>query len=118
MMTYNIGQVLIVEHDVQVDTFRGEGKLIKAGTRRYVGADTKRKFVHYLNGNMQPLGDDAKIEGYSTTGLADWIFQTLRFKVPLCAMMDDYDLSESDFTEAIADALEELGMYDHTGNRN
>lgn len=33
-------------------------------------------------------------------------------------MLEEYEETKEKFIEDISDSLEELGMYDHTGNRN
>lgn len=39
-------------------------------------------------------------------------------RIPLDEMLDGYDETPESFKECVADALEELGMYDNTGNRS
>lgn len=61
------------------------------------------------------------MSGYSTPGLASFIFTYLcRNVCGFSEMLEEWedDITEDYIKENIADALEELGMYDHTGNRS
>ncbi len=111
---YGIGQMLQYENDEEVERCFGKKELIKKGTRVFAGADG---FCHYLNGNMQKFAD-VKIEGYSVSGLSEWIYIFLRNRFEIDEMLDNYEQEPSDFKEEIMNALEELGMYDHIGNRS
>lgn len=113
---YNIGQVLTANKDIETEMFSGEKSIIKKGTKTYIGADN---FAHYLDGTIQPLSENAEVKGYSVTGLADFIWLHIRNNTPINEdMLEDYDESPECIKEAIIDALEELGFYDHTGNRS
>lgn len=113
---YNIGQMLTANKDIEVEMLFGEKRIIKKGTRIYIGANN---FAHYTDGTIQPLGENAEVSGYSVTGLADFIWLYIRNNTPINEdMLEDYDESPECVKEAIMDALEELGFYDHTGNRN
>ncbi len=114
MSKYNIGEIIIYKEDTELEGVFGTMKKIKAGTKVYVGAD---KFAHYLNGMIQPLGECNK-EGYSVKGIADWVYMWLSAQLPIDEFLDDYEISEVEFKEHIEDALEELGMWDNTGNRS
>jgi lipoate-protein ligase A len=114
MKKLNIGQVLAHKEDIEFEGFLGSKKLIKAGTKVYVGAD---KFAHYLNGIIQPLGECNK-EGYSVKGIADWVYMWVSARLPIDEFLDSYEISKAEFKEHIEDALEELGMWDNTGNRS
>ena len=73
--------------------------------------------VIYENTDIQPLPEGAEIEGYSTVGISEWLYSWLRRSIPLKDMLEDYEVSKDDFLNEIQTALEELGMYDNTGNR-
>lgn len=78
-------------------------------------------FVRYPDGSIQKLGDDIEVSGYSTEGLASFIYNYLCQNVyGFSEMLEEWedDVTEDYIKENIADALEELGMYDHTGNRS
>lgn len=116
---YNIGQILTYTQDVK--TYRALSdtlEIIKKGTKIIVGADG---FVRYPDGSIQKLGDDIEVSGYSTEGLASFIYNYLCQNVyGFSEMLEEWedDVTEDYIKENIADALEELGMYDHTGNRS
>lgn len=113
MEKYNIGQRLIVNEDVEREGCFGTKGILRKGTRMYVGAD---KFIHFLDTSMMPT--TTPIEGYSVKGIAEFVYEMLSRELPLDDMLDDYDLEPVELKIKIADALEELGFYDHTGNRS
>jgi hypothetical protein len=115
---YNIGQELVVKEDIEQEMCFGTKKVRKKGTKLYVGADSNIKAAHYLNADIQVFSDDTIIEGFSVEGIAEWIYQLVSNRLPLDDMLEDYDESPENFKECVADALEELGMYDNTGNRS
>lgn len=113
---YNIGQTLTSQQDIEIERCLGTKDVIKKGAKVYIGAD---KFAHHADGTIQPLGNNAEIKGYSVTGLADFIWNYIKTDTPI----DKYSLEEYGETpdcikNAIMDALEELGFWDHTGNRS
>lgn len=116
---YNIGHILTYTQDVK--TYRALSdtpEIIKKGTKIIVGADG---FVRYPDGSIQKLGDDIEVSGYSTEGLASFIYNYLCQNVyGFSEMLEEWEdgVTEDYIKENIADALEELGMYDHTGNRS
>ena len=113
---YNIGQILTANKDIEIERCFGTKDIIKKGTRIYIGADN---FAHHRDGTMQPLGDNTEVKGYSVSGLADFIWLYIRNYTPVNEyVLEDYDETPNCVKNAIMDALEELGMYDHTGNRN
>lgn len=115
MGKYNIGQIFTCEEDMELEGVFGKKKKVKKGTKAYIGADN---FAHYSNGMLQPLGNVYKPEGYSVKGIADWVYMWLSAQLPIDEFLDDYEISKVEFKEHIEDALEELGMWDNTGNRS
>lgn len=116
MDKYNIGQILTIKEDMELEkALSGNKTKVKAGTKIYVGADG---YAHYLNGMLQPLGEGVKPEGYSVEGIADWLYMWVSRQLPLDEFLDDYEIPKEEFKEHISDALEELGMWDNTGNRS
>lgn len=112
---YNIGQVLTVSKDTEIERALGAKEVLKKGTKIYIGADN---FAHYRDGTIQPLGD-TEVKGYSVSGLAELIWLYIRNNTPVDeSLLEGYDETPDCVKEAIMDALEELGMYDHTGNRS
>lgn len=113
---YNIGQTLTTGKDIEVEMCYGEKSIIKKGIKICIGAD---HFAHFMDGTVQPLGKNAEVRGYSVIGLADFIWRYIRNNTPINEdMLEDYDESPQCVKEAIMDALEELGFYDHTGSRS
>lgn len=117
-MKYNIGQKITLAKTIESKSIFGEKSLpVKKGTEMYVGADKNLPQVLLADGNIMLLPKDTEIEGYSVTGIADWIFAWLCRHTDLECMLEEYENSCDDFKEEIANALEELGMYDNTGNK-
>lgn len=114
MDKYNIGQIITCKEDMELEGVFGKKTKVKKGTKVYIGADN---FAHYLNGMLQPLGE-SKVEGYSVEGIADWVYMWVSKNLPLDDFLDEYEISDEEFKEQIEDALEELGMWDNTGNRS
>lgn len=113
---YNIGQILTANKDIEIERCLGTRDIIKKGTQIYIGADN---LAHHRDGTIQPLGDNTEVKGYSVSGLADFIWLYIRSYTPINEdVLDDYDETPDCVKNTIMDALEELGMYDHTGNRN
>lgn len=116
---YGIGQILVFTEDVPTRRALSDTvETIKKGTKVIVGAD---RFVRYPDGSVQKIDDDIEITGYSTQGLASFILNYLCNNIcGFSEMLEEWeeDITEHCITENIADALEELGMYDHTGNRS
>lgn len=106
-----IGEVFIAKEDIEL-----ENKTVKKGEKVYIGADC---FAHHRDGTIQWLEDNAEVKGYSVSGLADFIWLYIRNFTPIDEnILEDYDETPDCVKEAIMDALEELGFYDHTGNRS
>jgi hypothetical protein len=111
---YSIGQILTYTQDVETHRALSDTpEIIKKGTKVIVGADG---FVRYPDGSIQKLGDNIEVSGYDTQGLASFIYNYLcRNTCGFSEMMEEWedDITEESLKEHIADALEELGMYDH-----
>lgn len=111
---YAIGQKLVFTEDAKIEKAFGEKEIIKKGTRIFVGAD---RFAHHLNGYLQPISEDSEVKGFSVNGIAEWLYEYLNRDYYLEEMLGGNGTTKEEFMESIADALEELGMYDATGNR-
>ena len=61
---------------------------------------------------IQPLGEDAIVEGYDVEGLAEFLYLWLRTHFNIDEMLEGYDDTEKDFIECIAETLEEIGFYE------
>jgi len=113
---YGIGQELETTKDIEMKKLLSEKTVaIKKGTKVFVGADG---YLHYLDGGIQKLPSGIGAEGYSVTGIAEWIYMWISSRLPLDEFLDDYDIEVKEFKGQIEDALEELGMWDSTGNRS
>lgn len=113
---YNIGQNLAARKDLELEGIFGEKKTVKKGTKIYIGADN---LAHHRDGTIQPLGENTEVKGYSVSGLADFIWGYIRNFTPIDEdVLEEYEETPDCVKSAIMDALEELGFYDHTGNRN
>lgn len=112
---YNIGQILTAKENIELDGCLGTKKTVKKGAKIYIGADN---FAHRRDGTIQPFGENTDFKGYSVSGLADFIWLYIRnFTLVDENVLENYDETPDCVKEAIVDALEELGFYDHTGNR-
>lgn len=110
---YSIGQILTYTQDVEAHkVLSDKSEVIKKGTKIIVGADG---FVRYPDGSIQKLSDDIEVSGYSTEGIASFILNHLCcHSYGFSEMLEEWneDITEESLKEHIADALEELGMYD------
>lgn len=117
MEKYNIGQILTLTEDMEVGgQLSGDKAVLKKGTRGWVGASTKHPMLYLQNGKILLLDRDAVIEGFSVKGLAEWIYNKMLFYFPLAEFFEDYDIEKQEFLDTIAEAMEELDMYDDMGN--
>ena len=100
---YNIGQRINA-----IDTKQTDGGSAGKITNAYIGADS---MIHFHSGNTQPLKVGSVIQGYSTSGLADFIWLYLRNYTPVNeSVLSAYDVGPECVKEAIMDALDELGF--------
>ena len=120
MIKYNIGQMLTLSKDVELQGMLSDSKKVKKkGTKLFIGADKKLPMAMFLDGDINLLDkENTEIDGYSVDGLSEYIYIWLENRFPIGEMLEDYDGTKKEFKEVIADALEELGMYDNTGNRS
>lgn len=107
MENYKIGQILTSDHDVEMELgLSGKKVIIPKGNKVIIGAD---KLGHHIrDGRFQPLQEDAIVEGYDTTGLAEYLYICLRNHLPLDEMMENYDLIKQDIVDSIEEALDEI----------
>lgn len=107
MTDYKIGQMLTASKDIELEGFLGNKKVVKKGTKIWIGAD---KFAHYQDGSIQCLSEDSTVKGYDTEGIAERIFLQLSAHFPLEDFCEEYEVDSEDIKEAIEWALDELGM--------
>ena len=126
MEKINIGQRLILTEDMHLEAGLSQTPVvIKKGTVLFTGADGN--WFYMLNGKMVMIDkDDFEVSnGFSVTGLAEWIYQRISNIWNIDEMLEEQaDYEETGLPEQverfkrdIGDALEELGFYDYTGNR-
>ena len=107
--TYRIGQIFVFKSPQRIErAISGEHVDIPKGTRCIIGGD--RLAHHFGSGLMQPLAQDATVEGISPEGLAEWIYHYMRNEWPLEEMLDNYGETAKSFKSAIVDALGEMGI--------
>ena len=117
MEKFNIGQELVLKEDMETKGAFGTKKLRKKGTKLYVTASKKPTMAMYPNGDIQII-DGAELDGFSVVGISEFLYRYLEREFPIDEFLEGYDIEEKEFKEAIEDGLEELGMYDNTGNRS
>ena len=108
-MKYKVGQILTSNTEVVVEkALSGEKVIIPKGNKIIIGAD---KLAHHIrDGMIQPLADDSKVDGYDSTGLAEYIFTCLKTHLPIDEWIEDYEISENEIIEEIECALDEIGL--------
>ena len=115
MVNFKVGEMMTLYADVELKDFLGNKTLEKKGTRIWVGADG---LAHYQNGSIQPLPENATVNGYDDRGITERIFTQLKTDFPLlekfCIKYKDKDgiriISSEDIKESIKYALYELGI--------
>ena len=108
-LKFKYGQVLVANQDVEVISIDGEKDIIKKGSKAVIGFDGI--MLHY-NGYTQGFSDEIKIEGISPSGIAEYLTDYLKAKFPLREMLEDFDLNEEEFGQAIFEAFEEIGLFE------
>lgn len=108
MTKYKIGQILVSDTAVEVETaLSGEKVIIPKGNKVIIGADN---LAHHIRTCMiQPLGD-ADVEGYDCEGLAEFLYLWLKTYLPMNDMLEDYDINPNDFIREIEVAFCEIGL--------
>ena len=108
-MKYKVGQILTSNTDVVVEkALSGEKVTIPKGNRIIIGAD---KLAHHIrNGMIQSLANDAEVEGYDASGIAEYIYICLKAHHPVDEWMEDYEISKDHIVEEIECALDEIGV--------
>lgn len=107
MADYKIGQILTSTKDVEIEkALSGDKIKIPKGNKVIIGAD---KLAHHIrNGFIQSLAEGSTVEGYDTTGIAEYLYITLRNHLPLDEMMEDYEVDKQEIIDEIECALDEI----------
>lgn len=109
MSVVKIGQIIESKVETKVEkALSGEVVTIPKGNKVIIGADG---FAHHLkDGMIQPLGEDMEIKGYDAAGIAKYLYDRLGNCFAIDEMLENYDLSESDFVEEIEYCLDDIGF--------
>ena len=95
MADYKIGQILTSTEDVEIEkALSGEKVKIPKGNIR--------------NGFIQPLAEGLTVEGYDTTGIAEYLYIVLRNHLPIDEMMEGYEITKQEIINEIECALDEI----------
>lgn len=108
-MEYRVGQILTSKKELVIESaISGTKTTVPKGNKIVIGADG---FAHHIRGGyIQPLGEDAKVEGYDTNGLAEYLYLHLCKEFEINDMLDSYDETKERFIEEIEYALSEIGF--------
>ena len=105
MADYKIGQILTSTEDVEIEKALS-GEKVKIPKGNNIGAD---KFAHHIrNGFIQPLAEGLTVEGYDTTGIAEYLYIVLRNHLPIDEMMEGYEITKQEVIDEIECALDEI----------
>lgn len=108
MTEYKIGQIITSNREwIAEKAISGEKVIIPKGNKIIIGADGLAH--HIRNGMIQPLGN-ATVKGYDTQGIAEYLTTRLKFHLPISEMLDDYDITKTEFQEELEYALDEIGL--------
>lgn len=107
MDVYRVGQILVSKKKHTIETCMGNELTIPKGNKVIVGADG---YGHHLtSGLIQSLGD-AKVEGYDTEGIADFLWERLSARFPTDEWIAGWDLTDAMILDVIECALDDLGF--------
>lgn len=105
-ITLKIGQIIKVPRDYELEGYFGTTRTIKASTQAWIGIDGT---IRHLNGTIEtPADGEFKVSGYDNEGLAQRILWQLKKDLPLREILEDYELTEKDVTDAIEWALDDI----------
>ena len=120
MKRLNIGEMVRLNKDISCTAILSDTEVaIKKGTEMFVTAGPPHFFKTFSGKEIEIDPNHTEVtSGFSVNGIAEWLYRHLAYEFPIKDMLEDNDLDKEEFKRCIADALEELGMYDHTGNRS
>ena len=105
---YRIGQILVAKEELEIEKISGEKVTIPKGNKIIIGAD---KLAHHIkNGFIQPLQDNAKVEGYDKEGLSEYLYLYLRNHFEIDELLENYDDTKEHFVEELVEALDNIGF--------
>lgn len=108
-MIYKIGQILTTTEDKEVErALSGEKVIVPKGSKVIIGADN---LAHHLrDGSIQPLAKTDKIEGYDTSGLAEYLTQVIVNRILPADCLEEYEITKKDIQNEIEYALDDIGF--------
>jgi len=109
-MTYKIGEEIRFSEGFEINgALSGNTLTVKEGDRGYLDS---RGNVHYTTGQargkIQSMKNEIEVKGYDYENIAKMIFKRLKNQFNLIEFLDDYDISERDFTEEIEEVLSDI----------
>ena len=107
MADYKIGQMLTVSKDIELEGFLGNKKLVKKGTKIWIGADG---LAHYQDGTIQSLSENSTVKGCDAKGITERILLQLKADLSFDEMCDEHEIDFGVIRDSIQYALEELGI--------
>lgn len=109
VVSLRMGEILVAKENLTAEVEGSKRKeIISKGSMAIIGFD---KRLHHYNGNTSSLDEEAvKLEGYCASGLASYICDKLKTKIPLEDMLESYEIPEINLIDEIAFILMEIGM--------
>ena len=100
---YSIGEIVILDKDVEVTNLIGDTKTIRKGSKAIVTAAGN---FRYFSGNaVSPLDYDIELERYDAGGIAEYIVHQISCFLPITEMLDSQGLTKAALVEEIEIAL-------------
>ena len=108
-MTYKIGQILTATEDIEVErAILGEKEVIPKGSKVIIGPDNLAH--HFRDGSIQPLAKTDNVEGYDTSGLAEYLTQVIVNHILPADCLEDYEITKKDIQNEIEYSLDDIGF--------
>ncbi len=111
-MNYKIGEILKFNEDTKVEIAGSDKKaIVPKGSKVIIGADG---LAHHLrDGSIQPLDNNATVEGYDRYGMALYLYHYLVGYIQLDTLLEESEginHTKDDFLDGIDAALLEIGF--------
>lgn len=104
-ITLKIGQIVTAPRDYELEGYFGSKRTIKKGTQAWISTDGA---IYHLNGVIEtPADGNFNVSGYDVEGIAQRILAQLKIHLPFGDMLEDYEVTEKDITDAIEWALDD-----------